>query len=188
MVQLRAERIGTVRRGRRCVGAMPSVASARPPTDSPPSCECDWAEASQGLSTSPSKGSPASLLPGLVLLYSNPRNAGFSARGQHYSPKRRRSNPLLITSHSHNRTTMQFEVEVNVMPQRALLDPQGRAVKNTLQQAGYQGVVDVRMGKHIVLSLEANSEDEARQRVNTLCAKVLSNPVMEGFEYSIKTL
>ena len=102
--------------------------------------------------------------------------------------KRRRSNPLLITSHSHNRTTMQFEVEVNVMPQRALLDPQGRAVKNTLQQAGYQGVVDVRMGKHIVLSLEANSEDEARQRVNTLCAKVLSNPVMEGFEYSIKAL
>ena len=83
---------------------------------------------------------------------------------------------------------MQFEVEVNVMPQRALLDPQGRAVKNTLQQAGYQGVVDVRIGKHIVLSLEANSENEARQRVNTLCAKVLSNPAMEGFEYSIKTL
>jgi len=44
----------------------------------------------------------------------------------------------------------------------------------------------VRIGKHIVLHLEAASEDVARQMVNALCAGLLSNPVMEGFEYTLR--
>ena len=81
---------------------------------------------------------------------------------------------------------MKFEVNVNVMPQQALLDPQGRAVQNAMLRMGYAGVQDVRIGKHIVLHLEAASGDVARQMVNALCAGLLSNPVMEGFEYTLR--
>lgn len=46
----------------------------------------------------------------------------------------------------------------------------------------------MRIGKHIVLHVEAESEDAVRSMANELCAKLLSNPVMEGFTYSVKAL
>lgn len=81
---------------------------------------------------------------------------------------------------------MQYEVEVNVMPLKALLDPQGKAILGTTQQLGYGTVADVRVGKHFCITLEAQDENEARQITNELCAKLLSNPVMEGFEFRLK--
>lgn len=83
---------------------------------------------------------------------------------------------------------MKFEVQINVMPQRALLDPQGKAVLGTIHQMEYAGVQDVRMGKHIVLVVEAKSEGEASQIAGELSSRLLSNPVMESFEYSIQPL
>lgn len=80
---------------------------------------------------------------------------------------------------------MLFDVQVNVMPLKALLDPQGRAVKATMDQLGYTQVEDVRMGKHISLRVEARNEGEARQVATDLCLKLLSNPVMEGFDFQI---
>lgn len=83
---------------------------------------------------------------------------------------------------------MKYEVLVDVMPLEALLDPQGKAVQGTIAQLGYKGVENVRIGKHIVLHVEAESEDDVRSMANELCAKLLSNPVMEGFAYSVKAL
>lgn len=83
---------------------------------------------------------------------------------------------------------MKFEVQVDVMPLEALLDPQGKAVLGTTAQLGYHGVKNVRIGKHIVLHVEADSEEEVRDMANDLCSKLLSNPVMEGFTYSVKPL
>ena len=80
---------------------------------------------------------------------------------------------------------MKFEVQINVMPQRALLDPQGKAVLATIHNMDYAAVQDVRMGKHIVLVLEAQNEGEASSIAGELASKLLSNPVMESFEYSI---
>lgn len=85
-------------------------------------------------------------------------------------------------------TEMKYEVSVDVMPLEALLDPQGKAVQGTIAQLGYKGVENVRIGKHIVLHVEAESEDAVRSMANELCAKLLSNPVMEGFTYSVKAL
>lgn len=83
---------------------------------------------------------------------------------------------------------MKYEVQVDVMPLEALLDPQGKAVLSTVAQLGYHGVENVRIGKHIVLRVEAASEDQVRDMANELCSKLLSNPVMEGFTYSVKPL
>ncbi len=81
---------------------------------------------------------------------------------------------------------MQYEVEVNVMPLKALLDPQGKAILGTMGQLGYSSVSEVRVGKHFTMLVEAEDENQARQITGDLCAKLLSNPVMEGFEFRIK--
>lgn len=83
---------------------------------------------------------------------------------------------------------MKFQAEINVMPLKALLDPQGKAVTNTLHNIGYITVADVRIGKHISLEIEAKDENEAAQKINDVCNKVLINPIMEGFEYEIKEI
>ncbi len=81
---------------------------------------------------------------------------------------------------------MNYLVEIDVMPLKALLDPQGKAVTNTLHNIGFKTVQDVRIGKHITLTLEAENEQEAENKVKAICKDVLSNPIMEYFEYTIK--
>lgn len=81
---------------------------------------------------------------------------------------------------------MKFRAEINVMPLKALLDPQGKAAMVTMQTIGFPEVSNVRIGKHITLELEAPSMEVALERVNDICSKVLSNPVMEGYGYSVK--
>ncbi len=77
---------------------------------------------------------------------------------------------------------MTYHVQIKVMPLKDLLDPQGKAVLGGLQNLGLSGVLDVRVGKHITLDIEAVSEAEARQQAETACAKLLANPVMEFYE------
>jgi phosphoribosylformylglycinamidine synthase subunit PurS len=80
---------------------------------------------------------------------------------------------------------MKFIAEINVMPLKALLDPQGKAVGMVMQNNGFTDIANVRIGKHITLEIEAKSKEEAMERVNEACSKVLSNPIMEGYEYSL---
>jgi len=49
-------------------------------------------------------------------------------------------------------------------------------------------VADVRIGKHITLSLEAASEAEANEIVTNACKKLLANLIMEEFEFTLKTV
>ena len=80
---------------------------------------------------------------------------------------------------------MKFIAEINVMPLKALLDPQGKAVGMVIQNNGYAEISNVRIGKHITLEIEAPSKEVAMEKVNEVCTKVLSNPTMEGYEYKI---
>jgi phosphoribosylformylglycinamidine synthase len=80
---------------------------------------------------------------------------------------------------------MKFLAEINVMPQKEILDPQGKAVRIGLQNLGINQVADVRIGKHITLSLEAPSEAEANEIVTNACKKLLANLIMEEFEFSL---
>jgi phosphoribosylformylglycinamidine synthase subunit PurS len=81
---------------------------------------------------------------------------------------------------------MKFVAEINVMPLKALLDPQGKAVGMTMHNIGFSEVSNVRVGKHITMEIDAPSKDIALEKVNEACSKILSNPVMEGFEYTVK--
>lgn len=84
-----------------------------------------------------------------------------------------------------NIIAMRFIAEINVMPLKALLDPQGKAVGMVMQSNGYSDFANVRIGKHITLEIDAPTKEIAMERVNEACSKVLSNPIMEGYEYKI---
>ena len=81
---------------------------------------------------------------------------------------------------------MKFTAEINIMPLKALLDPQGKAVTNSMHKIGFNEVSNVRVGKHITLEIEAESEEQAMERVNEACNKILTNPIIEGYEYELK--
>lgn len=78
-----------------------------------------------------------------------------------------------------------FRLEVLVTPRSGLLDPQGKAVHHALNSLGWDEVGDVRIGKAIHLDVEAESEDEATEKVDAMCRKLLANPVTEDYEVSV---
>ena len=80
---------------------------------------------------------------------------------------------------------MKFIAEINIMPQKALLDPQGKAVSANLKNIGLEACGNVRIGKHITMEVNARSEVEAENLVKDACEKLLINPVMEAFEINL---
>ena len=81
---------------------------------------------------------------------------------------------------------MIYQAHINVMPLTELLDPQGKAVNSSLHNIGLQAIQDVRIGKHIVLSIEANSSEDAFAIADDACKKMLHNAVMERYEIHIQ--
>ena len=81
---------------------------------------------------------------------------------------------------------MKFKAEINVMPLKALLDPQGKAVTGSMKNIGLPEIQNVRIGKHISLEIEASDKETAQKKVETSCKKLLANPIMEFFEFSLE--
>jgi phosphoribosylformylglycinamidine synthase len=80
---------------------------------------------------------------------------------------------------------MKFRAEIDVMPLKALLDPQGKAVTASMKNLGLPEIDNVRIGKHITLELEAGSKEEASKKVEEACKKLLANQIMESYEFEI---
>ncbi|HWC69694.1 MAG TPA: phosphoribosylformylglycinamidine synthase subunit PurS [Actinomycetota bacterium] len=72
-----------------------------------------------------------------------------------------------------------FEVLVTLKP--GLADPQGKAVEASLPAIGFSNVSDVHVGRHVRLDVEAPTEGEARDQVEEIARRLLSNPVIEDF-------
>lgn len=83
---------------------------------------------------------------------------------------------------------MKFSASVNVMPHKELLDPQGKAVTGSLHNLGLTHIADVRIGKRILLNLDATNEEEARKAAEEACKKLLANAVMESYEIEISAV
>ena len=80
---------------------------------------------------------------------------------------------------------MIYTVQIKVMPLKELLDPQGKAVMGGLENLGLGGVEDVRIGKNIMLQVNADSPERAKEIAEAASSKLLSNPVMEYYEVSV---
>ena len=74
-----------------------------------------------------------------------------------------------------------YRFAVNVTPKPGILDPAGRAVEGSLDHLGIEGVRDVRIGRRVELTVEADDEATARATVERLAGEMLSNPLIEAF-------
>ena len=77
--------------------------------------------------------------------------------------------------------TMEFRFAVNVTPKPGILDPQGRAVENSLPHLGIDGVSAVRVGRRVEVTVTAVDEGAARATVERLAGELLSNPLIEAY-------
>jgi phosphoribosylformylglycinamidine synthase len=80
-------------------------------------------------------------------------------------------------------TTLRFAV--NVTPRPGILDPQGRAVEQSLPHLQISGVSGVRVGRRVELTVTAATESEARAVVDRLAGELLSNPLIEAYEVEL---
>jgi len=83
---------------------------------------------------------------------------------------------------------MKFKAEINVMPLKALLDPQGKAVSASMGNVGLSEIGNVRIGKHITLEIDAENKQDATSKVDEACKKILCNQIMESFEFTLEEL
>jgi phosphoribosylformylglycinamidine synthase len=74
---------------------------------------------------------------------------------------------------------------VYVTPKKAILDPQGKAIANSLHALNYSEVSDVRMGKYLEVHLQGLSRTQAAERVEEMCRRLLANLVIEDFRFEL---
>ena len=79
----------------------------------------------------------------------------------------------------------EFRAVVTVNIKKSILDPQGRAVEQTLKRLGHANIENLRVGKHIELILSGERE-EVEAQLKTIAETVLSNPVMEDVSTTLE--
>ncbi len=68
-----------------------------------------------------------------------------------------------------------------VRPKEGILDPQGEAVRGSLEKLGFD-VGSIRVGRVIDLELAASDQGVAREQVERMCSQLLANPLIESVE------
>jgi len=79
--------------------------------------------------------------------------------------------------------TQKYQAKIYVTLRPSVLDPAGTAVRSGLQQMGYDGVEQVRIGKYVEVTLTATDEENARQQLDGMCDRLLANPVIENYRF-----
>ena len=75
-----------------------------------------------------------------------------------------------------------MRAQVLVRLKSGVLDVQGKAIERGLADNGFAGISDIRVGKLVELSIVANSPEEGRKEIETICQKLLANPIIENYE------
>tara|TARA_B110000503_G_scaffold140910_1_gene233029 strand:- start:116 stop:367 length:252 start_codon:yes stop_codon:yes gene_type:complete len=83
---------------------------------------------------------------------------------------------------------MKFKAEIDIMPLKALLDPQGKAVTSSLKNLDLSEIGNVRIGKHITLEIDALDKATAEAKVEQACKKILANHLMESYTYEVESI
>ena len=80
---------------------------------------------------------------------------------------------------------MKYAAHINIMPLKALLDPQGKAVTGSMKNLNLSEIDNVRIGRHITLEVDAATKETAQQKVDEACKKLLANPIMESYDFTL---
>ena len=75
-----------------------------------------------------------------------------------------------------------MKIKVIVTLKNGVLDPQGKAIQQTLNGIGFTDVKDVRQGKYFDIDVNENNEENAKNKVDDMCKKLLANLVIEDYK------
>ena len=75
-----------------------------------------------------------------------------------------------------------MKIKVIVTLKNGVLDPQGKAIQQTLNGMGFEHVKEVRQGKYFDIEINENNEAKAKSKVEDMCKKLLANLVIEDFK------
>ena len=81
-----------------------------------------------------------------------------------------------------------YLAKIVITLRKSILDPQGKAVHHALESLQLDAVHDVRIGKFIELKIDAPTQDDARRIAEDACRKLLANPVMEDYNFSVENV
>ncbi|WP_368655040.1 phosphoribosylformylglycinamidine synthase subunit PurS [Ornithinibacillus sp. 4-3] len=76
------------------------------------------------------------------------------------------------------------KVQVYITLKHGVLDPQGKAIKTSLDSLGYPDIEDVRVGKYVELQVKEGPELESK--VIQMCEQLLANPVIEDYRIELE--
>ena len=79
-----------------------------------------------------------------------------------------------------------MQVRVYITPKQGVLDPQGRAIEQSLRTLGFGNIGQVRMGKYVVLDIAASSPADAEAEVKRICEQLLANTVIEDYRFEVE--
>ena len=78
-----------------------------------------------------------------------------------------------------------MNLKIYVTLKKAILDPQGEAIRNALNNLNFNGITNVRQGKVIHLDLQENDRDVALMKADEMCKKLLANTTIEDYEIEL---
>lgn len=78
-----------------------------------------------------------------------------------------------------------MKARVHITLKHGVLDPQGKAIAHALESLGFDDVLDVRQGKFIEIELKDGDAAAARERVESMCSRLLANPVVENWSVEL---
>jgi phosphoribosylformylglycinamidine synthase subunit PurS len=78
-----------------------------------------------------------------------------------------------------------MRANVYITLKNGVLDPQGKAVEGALSNLGFDGVKSVRQGKLIEIELDEKSPAAAKEKLKTMCEKLLANTVVENYRFDV---
>ncbi len=82
-----------------------------------------------------------------------------------------------------------YVAKIIVTVRKSILDPQGKAIRHALAESlAMTGIEDVRLGKYIEMRINGKDKKEAERLTGQACQKLLSNPVMEDYSFTVDEL
>ncbi|MCW8803989.1 MAG: phosphoribosylformylglycinamidine synthase subunit PurS [Ignavibacteriaceae bacterium] len=81
-----------------------------------------------------------------------------------------------------------FKAKVLIKRRKTILDPQGKAVEIGAKHLGLSNIKNTRIDKYIEFNVDTNNKKAAEEEVNDYCKKLLANPIMEDFEFTLEEI
>ncbi|MEI7668593.1 MAG: phosphoribosylformylglycinamidine synthase subunit PurS [Pseudomonadota bacterium] len=79
-----------------------------------------------------------------------------------------------------------MKAKIHITLKNGVLDPQGKAIVNSLSHLGFDNVLQAKQGKYVELDINENDKAKAQELVDSMCKKLLANTVIENYRFDLE--